>query len=123
MPAGPTSYLASRGPKKMACTSSFSTSLSACALALALGTAAAYSSASMAAGCTFIYKGSEKSPIGLLQIGDLIKEAGFPPGVINIVNGDGKVGAALASHMDINKISFTGSAFAGKKVQELAAKR
>ncbi|KAH7074377.1 aldehyde dehydrogenase [Paraphoma chrysanthemicola] len=78
--------------------------------------------AAVAAGCTFIYKGSEKSPIGLLQFGDLVKEAGFPPGVINIVTGDGKVGAALASHMDINKISFTGSVFAGKKVQELAAK-
>lgn len=79
--------------------------------------------AALAAGCTFIYKGSEKSPIGVLQLGQLIKEAGFPPGVVNIVTGDGKVGAALASHMDINKISFTGSAFAGKKVQELAAKR
>jgi aldehyde dehydrogenase (NAD+) len=79
--------------------------------------------AALAAGCTFIYKGSEKSPIGMLQFGDLVKEAGFPPGVINIVTGDGKVGAALASHMDIDKISFTGSVFAGKKVQELAAKR
>ncbi|KAF2824056.1 aldehyde dehydrogenase [Ophiobolus disseminans] len=78
--------------------------------------------AALAAGCTFIYKGSEKSPVGLLQLGDLIKEAGFPPGVVNILTGDGKVGAALASHMDINKISFTGSMFAGKKVQELAAK-
>ncbi|KAF1933651.1 putative aldehyde dehydrogenase [Didymella exigua CBS 183.55] len=76
----------------------------------------------LAAGCTIIYKASEKSPIGVLQLGQLIKEAGFPPGVLNIVTGDGKVGAALASHMDINKISFTGSAFAGKKVQELAAK-
>lgn len=79
--------------------------------------------AALAAGCTFIYKGSEKSPIGVLQLGQFVKEAGFPPGVINIVTGDGKVGAALAGHMDINKISFTGSAFAGKKVQELAAKR
>lgn len=79
--------------------------------------------AALAAGCTFIFKGSEKSPIGLIQLGQYVKEAGFPPGVINIVTGDGKVGAALASHMDINKISFTGSAFAGKKVQELAAKR
>ena len=79
--------------------------------------------AALAAGCTFIYKGSEKSPIGVLQLGQFIKEAGFPPGVVNIVTGDGKVGAALASHMDINKISFTGSAFAGKKVQELATKR
>ena len=77
----------------------------------------------LAAGCTFIFKASEKTPIGVLQIGDLVKEAGFPPGVIQIVNGDGKTGAMLASHMGINKISFTGSVFAGKKVQELAAKR
>lgn len=77
----------------------------------------------VAAGCTIVYKASEKSPIGVLQLGELIKEAGFPAGVINIVTGDGKVGAALASHMDINKISFTGSVPAGKKVQELAAKR
>ncbi|KAH8728844.1 aldehyde dehydrogenase [Phaeosphaeriaceae sp. PMI808] len=76
----------------------------------------------VAAGCTFIFKGSEKSPLGVLQVGDLVKEAGFPPGVINIVTGDGNVGAMLASHMDINKVSFTGSMFAGKKVQELAAK-
>lgn len=77
----------------------------------------------MATGCTVVFKGSEKSPIGLLQLGELVKEAGFPPGVINIITGDGRVGAALASHMDIDKISFTGSVPAGKKVQELAAKR
>ncbi|KAF2004473.1 aldehyde dehydrogenase [Amniculicola lignicola CBS 123094] len=78
--------------------------------------------AAVAVGCTFIYKGSEKSPLGVLQLGELAKEAGFPPGVINIVTGDGKTGAMLASHMDINKISFTGSVFAGRKVQELANK-
>ncbi|KAF2474059.1 aldehyde dehydrogenase [Lindgomyces ingoldianus] len=78
--------------------------------------------AAMAVGCTFIYKGSEKSPLGVLALGDLVKEAGFPPGVINIISGDGRAGSMLASHMDINKISFTGSVFAGKKVQELAAK-
>jgi aldehyde dehydrogenase (NAD+) len=50
-----------------------------------------------------------------LQLGDLVKEAGFPPGAVNIITGDGKTGSALASHMDINKISFTGSVFAGKK--------
>ena len=77
----------------------------------------------MATGCTVVFKGSEKSPIGLLQLGELVKEAGFPPGVINIITGDGRVGAALASHMDIDKISFTGSVPAVKKVQELAAKR
>ena len=69
-----------------------------------------------------IYKGSEKSPLGVLSLGALAKEAGFPPGVVNIVTGDGRTGAMLASHMKINKISFTGSGFAGKKVQELAAK-
>ncbi|KAF2733505.1 putative aldehyde dehydrogenase [Polyplosphaeria fusca] len=78
--------------------------------------------AAVATGCTFIYKGSEKSPLLLLQLGALVKEAGFPPGVINIISGDGRAGSMLASHMDINKISFTGSVFAGKKVQELAAK-
>jgi aldehyde dehydrogenase (NAD+) len=78
--------------------------------------------AALATGCTFIYKRSENSPIGILQVGDLVKEPEFPLGMINIVTGDGKVGAALASHMDINKMSFTGSVSTGKKVQELAAK-
>jgi aldehyde dehydrogenase (NAD+) len=96
--------------------------------------------AALAVGCTFIFKGSEKSPIGVLQLGDLVKEAGFPPGtimhpqrqkaaeadempgVINIVNGDGRTGALLSSHMDINQISFTGSVRTGKKVQEMATK-
>ncbi|OCL03757.1 aldehyde dehydrogenase [Glonium stellatum] len=78
--------------------------------------------AAVATGNTTIYKGSEKSPLGVLALGALAKEAGFPPGVVNIVTGDGRTGAMLASHMKINKISFTGSAFAGKKVQELSAK-
>ncbi|OCK78758.1 aldehyde dehydrogenase [Lepidopterella palustris CBS 459.81] len=78
--------------------------------------------AAVAAGNTTIYKGSEKSPLGILTMGALAKEAGFPPGVINIITGDGKTGAMLASHMNIQKISFTGSVFVGKKVQELAAK-
>lgn len=76
----------------------------------------------MAAGNTFVLKSSEKSPIALAQYGDLLNEAGFPPGVINIVTGDGKVGALLASHMQIAKIAFTGSATAGRAVQIAAAK-
>ncbi|KAF2488571.1 putative aldehyde dehydrogenase [Lophium mytilinum] len=79
-------------------------------------------SAAVASGNTAIYKGSEKSPLGVLAMGALAKEAGFPPGVINIVTGAGPTGAMLASHMKIRKISFTGSVGAGKKVQELAAK-
>ncbi|XP_014557232.1 hypothetical protein COCVIDRAFT_37363 [Bipolaris victoriae FI3] len=76
----------------------------------------------VAVGCTVVYKGSEKTPIGVLQLGDLIKEAGFPPGVINIITGAGSTGAMLSAHMDINKLSFTGSLDTGKKIQELAAK-
>ncbi|KAK5941418.1 hypothetical protein PMZ80_006696 [Knufia obscura] len=76
----------------------------------------------MAAGNTFVLKSSEKSPIALAQYGELLNEAGFPKGVINILTGDGKVGALLASHMDIAKIAFTGSAAAGRQVQIAAAK-
>lgn len=62
----------------------------------------------MATGNVFILKSSEKSPLGLAAYGDLINEAGFPPGVIQIVTGAGAVGSLLASHMDIKKIAFTG---------------
>jgi aldehyde dehydrogenase (NAD+) len=55
-------------------------------------------------------------------IADLISEAGFPPGVLNIISGGGETGALLASHMQIRVIGFTGSAPTGKKVAELAAK-
>ncbi|CAG7554670.1 unnamed protein product [Fusarium equiseti] len=76
----------------------------------------------VAAGNTIVYKMSEKSPLGMLQLGHLIKEAGFPPGVINILNGAAETGSLLASHMKIRMISFTGSAFTGRKIQEMAAK-
>ncbi|RGP79924.1 aldehyde dehydrogenase [Fusarium longipes] len=76
----------------------------------------------VAAGNTIVYKISEKSPLGMLQLGHLVKEAGFPPGVINILNGAGETGSLLASHMKIRKISFTGSTFTGRKVMEMAAK-
>lgn len=69
-----------------------------------------------------VFKSSEKSPLGSLAFGELIKEAGFPPGVVNIVTGGGKVGAMLAGHMDIAKVAFTGSAAAGRQVQIAAAK-
>lgn len=76
----------------------------------------------MATGNTFILKSSEKSPLSLAAYGDLINEAGFPPGVINVVTGAGPVGSLLAYHMDIQKIAFTGSAVAGRKVMEAASK-
>lgn len=56
------------------------------------------------------------------ELGKLVLEAGFPPGVFQVLTGDGSTGAAIASHMDIAKVSFTGSIPTGKTVQALAAK-
>lgn len=83
---------------------------------------AGYAGAALASGNTFIYKASEKAPFNALMIADLIPEAGFPPGVLNIISGGGETGALLASHMQIRVIGFTGSAPTGKKVAELAAR-
>jgi aldehyde dehydrogenase (NAD+) len=58
-----------------------------------------------------------------LKIGSLVAEAGFPPGVVNVLSGHGvPSGQALASHMGVDKIAFTGSTATGKKVMEAAAK-
>ncbi|KUJ08169.1 putative aldehyde dehydrogenase [Mollisia scopiformis] len=74
----------------------------------------------VAAGNTFIFKASEKSPLSALYLGKLVVEAGFPPGVIQFVSGAAQTGALLASNMIISKISFTGSTFVGKIIQKLA---
>lgn len=77
---------------------------------------------SLAAGCTMILKPAEQTPLSALRLGELIEEAGFPPGVINIVTGFGEVaGAALAAHPDVDKISFTGSTEVGKIIVHAAA--
>lgn len=75
----------------------------------------------IAAGNTFVFKISEKSPLGALALGRFVVEAGFPPGVINFINGTAEAGNALASHMKVAKISFTGSTATGRKVQVAAA--
>ncbi|KJY00881.1 aldehyde dehydrogenase like protein [Zymoseptoria brevis] len=77
--------------------------------------------AAVAAGNTVVFKSSEKSPLGTLYLGAIFKEAGFPPGVINLLSGGPTTGSLLASHMGVAKISFTGSREAGKKVQIAAA--
>lgn len=74
----------------------------------------------LAAGNTFIFKSSEKSPLSALFVAKLVVEAGFPPGVIQFISGAGKTGGLLASHMKIQKISFTGSTFTGKIVSKRA---
>ncbi|XP_006894444.1 PREDICTED: aldehyde dehydrogenase, cytosolic 1-like [Elephantulus edwardii] len=74
-------------------------------------------------GNTVIVKPAEQTPLTALHVASLIKEAGFPPGVVNIVPGYGPTaGAAISSHMDVDKVAFTGSTEVGKMIQEAAAK-
>jgi len=76
----------------------------------------------LAAGCTMVLKPSEIAPRSALIIAEIIHDAGVPPGVFNLVNGDGpSVGAALASHPLVDMVSFTGSTRAGVQVAQAAA--
>jgi aldehyde dehydrogenase (NAD+) len=76
----------------------------------------------LAAGCTMILKPSELAPLDALIFAEILDEAGVPPGVFNLVNGDGAgVGAALSSHPGVDMMSFTGSTRAGVLVQKAAA--
>jgi len=76
----------------------------------------------IAAGCTMVLKPSEVSPLNALLFAEILDAAGVPPGVFNLVNGDGPtVGAALCSHPDVDMVSFTGSTRAGIQIAALAA--
>jgi aldehyde dehydrogenase (NAD+) len=76
----------------------------------------------LAAGCTVVLKPSELSPLSALLFTELLHDAGVPAGVFNLVNGDGpEVGAALASHPDVDMVSITGSTRAGVLVAQAAA--
>lgn len=77
----------------------------------------------LAVGCTVIMKPSELTPLTALKLSQLIKEAGFPPGVVNTVSSLGHMGGAvLAAHMDVDLVAFTGSTVTGKKIMEAAAR-
>ena len=77
----------------------------------------------IASGCTMVLKPSELAPLSSMILAELIDETKFPPGVFNLVNGDGSTtGDALTSHPDINMISFTGSTRAGALISQNAAK-
>lgn len=77
----------------------------------------------LATGNTIVLKTSEQTPLTALVVAKLLHEAGLPPGVLNIVSGYGPTaGAPLASHMDVDKLAFTGSTDTGKTVLELAAR-
>ena len=76
----------------------------------------------MASGCTVVLKPSEIAPVNAMILTEIIHEAGLPAGVFNLVNGTGpEVGEVLASHPEVDMVSFTGSTRAGKRVAELAA--
>jgi aldehyde dehydrogenase (NAD+) len=76
----------------------------------------------LAAGCTVVLKPSALSPLSALLFAEVMRDAGVPAGVFNLVNGDGpEVGAAMASHPDVNMISITGSTRAGVLVAQAAA--
>src|SRR6267378_4117931 len=76
----------------------------------------------LAAGNTVVLKPAEQTPLSALRLGELIMEAGFPEGVVNIVPGYGETaGAALAAHPDVDKVAFTGSTEVGKLILQAAA--
>ncbi|HUP33124.1 MAG TPA: aldehyde dehydrogenase family protein, partial [Gaiellaceae bacterium] len=75
----------------------------------------------LAAGNTVVLKPAETTPLSALLFADICRQAELPPGVVNIVTGDGRAGAALVKHEDVDKIAFTGSTEVGKAIQrELA---
>ncbi|KAI9749949.1 MAG: mitochondrial aldehyde dehydrogenase [Lichina confinis] len=76
----------------------------------------------LACGNTVVLKAAEQTPLSILYLAPLIKEAGFPAGVVNILNGEGRTaGAAIASHTGIDKIAFTGSTATGREIMKMAA--
>jgi aldehyde dehydrogenase (NAD+) len=76
----------------------------------------------IATGNTVVLKTAEQTPLSAYVACKLIQEAGFPPGVINVITGFGKVaGAAISAHMDIDKVAFTGSTVVGRQIMKAAA--
>ncbi len=75
----------------------------------------------LAAGCTVVLKPAEDTSLTAIRLGELFQEAGFPPGVLNVVTGYGdQAGAALAAHPDVDKIAFTGSTPTGRAILDAA---
>lgn len=76
----------------------------------------------LAAGCSCVLKPSEETPLSAYLLGEILIEAGVPPGVVNIVQGRGDIaGATLVSHPDVDKVGFTGSTAVGKKIIHASA--
>jgi aldehyde dehydrogenase (NAD+) len=75
----------------------------------------------LACGNTVVLKPAETTPLTALLLGEILDEAGLPPGVVNIVTGAGETGAALAGHDGVDKVAFTGSTEVGKRIQRQLA--
>jgi aldehyde dehydrogenase (NAD+) len=75
----------------------------------------------LAAGNTVVFKPAEFTPLTALLFGELCQQAGVPPGVVNIVTGDGRVGEAIVRHPDIDKLAFTGSTEVGRLIRQATA--
>ncbi|MBN8248280.1 MAG: aldehyde dehydrogenase family protein [Verrucomicrobia bacterium] len=76
----------------------------------------------LAAGCTVVLKPAEETPLSALRLGELVCEAGFPDGVVNVVTGFGeRAGAALAAHPGVDKVAFTGSTEVGRLIVRAAS--
>ena len=76
----------------------------------------------LACGNTVVLKPAEQTPLSALRLGELLEEAGFPPGVVNIVTGYGETaGAAIAAHPDLDKVAFTGSTEVGRLIMQAAS--
>ena len=79
-------------------------------------------SPAFATGNTVVIKSAEATPLSALKMCELIQQAGFPAGTINLISGFGKnAGAAIASHMDVDKVAFTGSTVTGRAILKAAA--
>ena len=77
----------------------------------------------LATGCTIVLKVAEETPLSALRLGEILEEAGLPPGVVNIVTGFGETaGAALAAHPGVDKVAFTGSTEVGRLIVQAAAR-
>jgi aldehyde dehydrogenase (NAD+) len=75
----------------------------------------------LAAGNTCVLKPAETTPLGALVLAEILEQAELPPGVVNVVTGDGSTGAALVEHPDVDKIAFTGSTEVGRMIQQRTA--
>ena len=76
----------------------------------------------LAAGCATILKPAEQTPLSALRLGELILEAGIPPGTVNVLTGDGETGAAMVDHSGVDKVAFTGSTAVGREIGSVAGR-